>query len=77
MKLELDFTNKVIVVVGKGSVKEFMDIINTPNFKDWDIDVMQYAQYIPSYPYYPPYPTYSTSEGLGQCDCTENKCNAE
>lgn len=75
MKLELDFTNKVIVVVGKGSVKEFMDIINTPNFEDWDIDVVQY---VPSYPYYPTYPTYETTIASNTTDCgCSDKCNAE
>lgn len=75
MKLELDFTNKVIVVVGKGTVKEFMEIINTPNFEDWDIDVVQY---VPSYPHYPTYPTYETTVASTTVDCgCSDKCKGE
>jgi len=74
MKLELDFTNKVIVVVGKGTVKEFMDIINTPNFEDWSIDT---PTYVPPYPYYPYFPTYEPIVTTGTaCGCSD-KCNAE
>ena len=78
MKLELDFTNKVIIVVGKGTVKEFMEIINTPNFEDWSIDAQnEFIPYYPSYPYYSPYPTgemvITTASG---CNCSD-KCNAE
>lgn len=82
MTLQLDFTNKVIMVVESGSVEEFNATIKKLKLQDWTIGINPVPYYYypihPNYPAYSIYPTYettvaSTKTGWGCSD----KCNAE
>ena len=71
MKLELDFTNRIVTIKGIVTIDEVVNKVKELSISDWSIQG-ETMEYVPYYPIYPTYPSYEVTCS-SSCGCNLNK----